>query len=96
MALPALGDFIPETSGSDELLDAFLEWSLAAGLELYEHQEEAVLRLLADENVVLSTPTGSGKSLVALAGAFAMLAQGRRTTYTALQSRPWSARSSSS
>ena len=83
MALPALGDFIPETSGSDELLDAFLEWSLAAGLELYEHQEEAVLRLLADENVVLSTPTGSGKSLVALAGAFAMLAQGRRATYTA-------------
>ena len=83
MALPALGDFIPETSGSDELLDAFLEWSVAAGLELYPHQEEAVLRLLAGENVVLSTPTGSGKSLVALAGAFAMLAQGRRTTYTA-------------
>ena len=83
MALPALGDFIPETSGSDELLDAFLEWSLAAGLELYPHQEDAVLRLLADENVVLSTPTGSGKSLVAVAGAFAMLAQGRRTTYTA-------------
>ena len=83
MALPALGDFIPETSGSDELLDAFLEWSLAAGLELYPHQEEAVLRLLADENVVLSTPTGSGKSLVAVAGAFAMLAQGRRATYTA-------------
>ncbi len=83
MVLPALGDFMPETPGSDELLDAFLEWSVAAGLELYPHQEEAVLRLLAGENVVLSTPTGSGKSLVALAGAFAMLAQGRRTTYTA-------------
>ena len=83
MALPALGDFIPGTPGSDELLDAFLEWSLAAGLELYPHQEEAVLRLLAGENVVLSTPTGSGKSLVAVAGAFATLAQGRRATYTA-------------
>ena len=83
MALLALGDFIPETSGSDELLDAFLEWSLAAGLDLYPHQEEAVLRLLAGENVVLSTPTGSGKSLVAVAGAFATLAQGRRATYTA-------------
>ena len=83
MVLPALGDFIPETPGSDELLDAFLEWSLAAGLELYPHQEEAVLRLLAGENVVLSTPTGSGKSLVALAGAFATLAQGRRAIYTA-------------
>ncbi len=83
MALPALGDFLPGTPGVDELLDAFIEWSAAASLELYPHQEEAVLRLLAGENVVLSTPTGSGKSLVALAGAFAMLAQGRRAVYTA-------------
>ena len=83
MALPALGDFLPGTPGVDELLDAFIEWSAAASLELYPHQEEAVLRLMAGENVVLSTPTGSGKSLVALAGAFAMLAQGRRAVYTA-------------
>ena len=83
MALPALGRFLPDTPGADELLDAFIEWSLAAGLELYPHQEEAVLQLLAGENVVLSTPTGSGKSLVALAGAFATLAQGRRAVYTA-------------
>jgi len=83
MALPALGDFLPDTPGADELLDAFIEWSAAAGLELYPHQEEAVLRLLAGENVVLSTPTGSGKSLVGMAGAFAMLAQGRRAVYTA-------------
>ena len=83
MALPALGDFLPDTPGADELLDGFIEWSLAAGLELYPHQEEAVLRLLAGENVVLATPTGSGKSLVAVAGAFAMLAQGRRAVYTA-------------
>ncbi len=83
MALPALGDFLPETAGTDELLDAFIDWSTAAGLELYPHQEEAVLRLLAGDNVVLATPTGSGKSLVALAGAFMMLAQGRRTVYTA-------------
>ena len=83
MALPALGDFLPDTPGADELLDALIEWSAQSGLELYPHQEEAVLRLLAGENVVLSTPTGSGKSLVALAGAFAMLAQGRRTVYTA-------------
>ncbi len=83
MALPALGDFLPDTPGADDLLDAFIEWSAAAGLELYPHQEEAVLRLLAGENVVLSTPTGSGKSLVAVVGAFAMLAQGRRAVYTA-------------
>ena len=83
---PALGRFLPETPGrasADELLDAFIEWSAEAGLELYPHQEEAVLRLLAGENVVLSTPTGSGKSLVAVAGAFATLAQGRRAVYTA-------------
>ncbi len=83
MALPALGDFLPDTPGTDELLDALIEWSAQSGLELYPHQEEAVLRLLAGENVVLSTPTGSGKSLVAVAGAFAMLAQGRRAVYTA-------------
>ncbi|MXY10698.1 MAG: DUF3516 domain-containing protein [Acidimicrobiaceae bacterium] len=83
MSLPPLGNFLPDTGGADELLDAFIEWSAAADLELYPHQEEAVLRLLAGENVVLSTPTGSGKSLVALAGAFAMLAQGRRAVYTA-------------
>ena len=83
MVLPALGDYLPDTPGADELLDAFIEWSLAADLELYPHQEDAVLRLLAGENVVLATPTGSGKSLVAVAGAFAMLAQGRRAVYTA-------------
>ena len=80
---PALGAFLPDTPGVDELLDAFIEWSARSGLELYPHQEEAVLRLLAGDSVVLATPTGSGKSLVALAGAFTMLAQGRRATYTA-------------
>ncbi len=98
MVTPALGTFLPAaatgginsasnssagTAAADELLDAFIEWSLVAGLELYPHQEEAILRLLAGENVVLATPTGSGKSLVALAGAFAMLAQQRRAVYTA-------------
>ena len=81
--LPALGDFLPDTPGADELLDAFIEWSAQSGLELYPHQEDAVLRLLAGDSVVLATPTGSGKSLVALAGAFATLAQGRRAVYTA-------------
>lgn len=74
---------MPGTGDPDELLGAFCDWAEAAGLELYPHQEEAVLRLLAGDNVVLATPTGSGKSLVALAGAFAALAQGRRAVYTA-------------
>ena len=74
---------MPGVGDPDELLGAFCDWAEASGLELYSHQEEAVLRLLAGDNVVLATPTGSGKSLVALAGAFAALAQGRRAVYTA-------------
>jgi len=62
---------------------AFLEWADASGLTLYPHQEEAVIALLSGDNVVLATPTGSGKSLVGLAGAFAMVAAGRRAFYTA-------------
>ena len=69
--------------GPDDLLDAILDWAASSGLELYPHQEDAVLGLLAGDNVVLATPTGSGKSLVAVAGAFSMVAQGRRAVYTA-------------
>ena len=83
MPAPRLGDFAPPGGGDDELLDAILDWASASRLELYAHQEEAVLSLLAGDNVVLSTPTGSGKSLVAMAGAFAMAARRRRTVYTA-------------
>ncbi len=74
--MPAAGD-------PHELLGAFCDWADAAGLDLYPHQEEAVLRLLEGDSVVLATPTGSGKSLVAMAGVFAALAQGRRAVYTA-------------
>lgn len=83
MASPALGERMPPGGDPDELLEAFSDWAADAGLELYEHQEEAVLHLLAGDNVVLATPTGSGKSLVAVAGIFAALAQGRRAVYTA-------------
>lgn len=71
--------------GGDEesVLAAVLTWASQRGLELYTHQEDAILSLLAGDNVVLATPTGSGKSLVALAGAFAMLANSQRTIYTA-------------
>ncbi|MEZ5165945.1 MAG: DEAD/DEAH box helicase [Acidimicrobiales bacterium] len=78
-----LHERVPDAAGSDQVLLAFLEWAADRGLELYPHQEEAILALLAGEHVVLSTPTGSGKSLVALAGAFAMRSAGRRTVYTA-------------
>ena len=69
--------------GPDEILDRFLAWVSEQGLSPYPEQEEAILHLLADEHVVLSTPTGSGKSLVALALHFRALCAGERSFYTA-------------
>lgn len=67
---------------NDELLAAFLDYVAEKKLELYPAQEEAILELFDDRNVILNTPTGSGKSLVALAMHFRSLAQGRRSVYT--------------
>ncbi len=66
----------------DALLTRFLAAVAARSLELYPEQEEAVLELLAGRNVILNTPTGSGKSLVATAAHFFALSRGRRSVYT--------------
>jgi superfamily II RNA helicase len=58
---------IPAGATPDEVYDALHDWVTGQGLELYPHQDEAILELLSGGNVILSTPTGSGKSLVALA-----------------------------
>ncbi|WGX94421.1 RNA helicase [Nocardioides sp. L-11A] len=63
--------------------DRILEHAEDQGLALYPHQEDAILALLAGDNVVLATPTGSGKSLVAMAAAMGALADDRVTFYTA-------------
>ncbi len=63
--------------------DAFVEFVERSGLELYPHQEEAALELFSGNNVILATPTGSGKSVVAIAAHFAALADDRVTFYTA-------------
>lgn len=68
---------------TDALLDQFLEFTAAKSLELYPHQEEAFLEILEGSNVILNTPTGTGKSLVATSAHFAALAQGKRSFYTA-------------
>ncbi|MGZ3745137.1 MAG: DEAD/DEAH box helicase, partial [Pseudobdellovibrionaceae bacterium] len=60
----------------------FLDYIASKNLELYPAQEEAILALLDGKNVILNTPTGSGKSLVALALHFQSLARGRRSFYT--------------
>ena len=67
---------------SDTLLEAFLGYIGEKKLELYPAQEEAILELFEDKNVILNTPTGSGKSLVATAMHFRSLAMGRRSVYT--------------
>jgi hypothetical protein len=66
----------------DEILDLFLGWAADTGFELYPAQQEALLELMADRHVVLDTPTGSGKSLVALGLHFRGLCEGRRSFYT--------------
>ena len=82
--MPAkLLDFLPDTPDGDELLVAITEWAAESGIELYPHQEEAILELLSGANVILATPTGSGKSLVALAAHARSVAGGGRSWYTA-------------
>ena len=68
---------------TDAAYDRVLAHATERGLELYPHQEEAVLELLAGNNVILATPTGSGKSLVALAAHMSALAEDRVSFYTA-------------
>ncbi|HEU0128094.1 MAG TPA: DUF3516 domain-containing protein [Pseudonocardiaceae bacterium] len=70
-------------SGPDELFDTFTTWVSGHGLTLYPSQEEALIELVSGSNVILATPTGSGKSLVATGGHAAALAQRRRSVYTA-------------
>jgi len=73
---------IPADPSPENLLEAFVEWTLDLGIEMYPAQEEAVLELLDGRHVVLNTPTGSGKSLVAVAAHFRALALGQRSFYT--------------
>jgi superfamily II RNA helicase len=79
----SLTDLLPETAEPDAVFDAFAGWSKRRGLALYPHQEEALIEIVSGANVILSTPTGSGKSLVAAGAHFAALADGRRTYYSA-------------
>ncbi|HEV7205123.1 MAG TPA: DUF3516 domain-containing protein [Jatrophihabitans sp.] len=72
-----------DTTDPDELYEAFSGWVVQQGLLLYPAQDEAILELVTGNNVVLATPTGSGKSLVAVAAHYFALATGTRSVYTA-------------
>ncbi|MEY4938728.1 MAG: hypothetical protein RIQ93_463 [Verrucomicrobiota bacterium] len=73
---------LPGKPDADAVLAQFLTATSARGLELYPEQEEAILELFAGRNVILNTPTGSGKSLVAAAFHFKALCAGERSVYT--------------
>jgi len=78
-----LGDRIPDDRNPDALFDAFAGWTAERGLVLYPAQEEALIEVVSGSNVIVATPTGSGKSLIAAGAHFAALAEGRRSFYTA-------------
>lgn len=76
-------DQLPPTDDPDALFEAFSSWTETQGITLYPAQEEALIEVVSGANVILSTPTGSGKSLVAAGAHFAALAQDKVTFYTA-------------
>lgn len=69
-------------AADDEMLESFIDWVSELGLEMYPAQEEALLEIMAGKHVILNTPTGSGKSLVAIAAEFRAMCTGRRCYYT--------------
>ncbi|CAI7978074.1 DEAD/DEAH box helicase domain protein [Frankia sp. Hr75.2] len=82
---PSLVDRLPAgpEPDADALFDAFGAWVTDQGLELYPAQTEALIEVVSGAHVILATPTGSGKSLVATGAHFAALGWGRRTFYSA-------------
>jgi hypothetical protein len=95
MAATLFNSLPDPAASSDELLGRFLDYVASKGLTLYPAQEEAILDLFEGKNVILNTPTGSGKSLVASAMHFDALTRGRRSVYTcpikALVNEKWMA-----
>lgn len=83
ITLPDTAPQLPHPFDPDGAFDAISEWAAAGGRALYPAQEESLVAIVSGENVILSTPTGTGKSLVALAAHSVALAQGMRTYYTA-------------
>jgi superfamily II RNA helicase len=83
-ARPSLIDRVPKggAADADTILDLFVDWAAEAGFELYPAQEEALLEIMAGRHVILNTPTGSGKSLVALGLHFKALCEGKKSFYT--------------
>jgi hypothetical protein len=82
-ALPPILRHLPPAPDEEALLDGFTAFTFEQGIDMYPAQEEAALELIAGSNVILNTPTGSGKSLVAVAAHFVALGRDQRSVYTA-------------
>ncbi|MBV7295309.1 DUF3516 domain-containing protein [Corynebacterium sp. TAE3-ERU12] len=80
--LPDLAE-VPDSMVSEAAVDCFTRWTQSRSISLYPAQEEATLALAGGDHVILATPTGSGKSMVAIAAHFLCMAQGGRSFYTA-------------
>ncbi|MEE4420206.1 DEAD/DEAH box helicase [Streptomyces bugieae] len=76
-------DHLPNDADPDALFEAFSGWAEQQGISLYPAQEEALIEVVSGANVILSTPTGSGKSMVAAGAHFTALAHDQVTFYTA-------------
>ena len=79
--MPTLTDRV--SGDADALYEHFAAWAESQGISLYPHQDEASIELFSGNNLILAAPTGSGKSMVALAAHFAALATDRVSFYTA-------------
>ncbi|GGM37696.1 DEAD/DEAH box helicase [Microbacterium saperdae] len=82
--MPSLLDAAPPAGAdADTVYLAFVEWAESTGIRLYPAQDEAVIEIVSGKNLILSTPTGTGKSLVAIGAHFSALNAGVRSYYTA-------------
>ena len=86
-SVPSLVSRLPKGASpevdADGLFDAFVEWTSERGIALYPAQEEALIEVVSGNHVILSTPTGSGKSMVATGAHFTALAKDQVSFYTA-------------
>lgn len=81
--IPTLKNLPPEQQ-ADEIYETFTKWVKQKDITLYPAQEEAILEIVLGSNIIMATPTGSGKSLVAIAAHFAAItSQKHKTYYTA-------------
>ncbi|MBP3977171.1 RNA helicase [Microbacterium sp. BLY] len=74
---------VPDAADADAVYLTFVEWAESTGIRLYPAQDEALIEIVSGANLILSTPTGTGKSLVAVGAHFAAMVGGRRSYYTA-------------